>query len=104
MKPFPAAPTVLNTGGRHTEFDRRVVPGLGSGDDERLGGGVSGADVMGMKVDSQVLVVGGHELPVASLAVRDSVPDPPGLVGMDVLRGTVLACASDLDRHVLWQV
>ena len=104
VKPFAAVPTVLNTGGRHTEFDRRVVPELASGEDERLGGGVSGADVRGVKVDSQVLVVGGHELPVASLAVRDSVPDPPGLVGMDVLRGTVLACATDLDRQVLWQV
>jgi len=30
--------------------------------------------------------------------------DPQGMVGADVLRGTVLACAADRRRQVLWQV
>lgn len=104
VRPFAEVPTILNTGGRGTEFARDVLPGLASGASERLGGGVSGADVVGVRAGPQVLVVAGQEIPVASLAVRDSVPDPPGLVGMDVLRGTVLACAADLGRQVLWQV
>jgi hypothetical protein len=30
--------------------------------------------------------------------------DPHGMVGMDVLRGTVLACTADARRPVVWQV
>lgn len=101
---YPEVPTILNTGGRNTEFARAAVPGLVHGVPEAIGAGVSGADVTGATAGAQSLVVAGHTVPVASLAVRESVPDPPGLVGMDVLRGTVLACTADLERHVLWQI
>jgi hypothetical protein len=30
--------------------------------------------------------------------------DPQGMVGADVLRGTVLACAADPGRRVIWQI
>ena len=101
---YEKVPTILNTGGKRTEFARAVVPGLTIGAPESLGAGVSGADVVGASAGMQALVVSGHQVPVAALAVREAVPDPPGLVGMDVLRGTVLACAASLDRRVLWQV
>jgi hypothetical protein len=49
-------------------------------------------------------VVDGRRLQIPSLAIRQQMHDPQGIVGMDVLRGTVLACAADLSRPVLWCV
>lgn len=104
ISPHPDLPTLLDTGGKHTEFSSDAVPGLEGAASERLGGGVSGADVLGTKVGEATLVVAGHEVPVSSLAVRASMPDPQGLVGIDVLRGTVLAVCADPGRPVLWQL
>jgi hypothetical protein len=104
IAPFPEIPTLIDTGGKRTEFARTVVPGLAAGAEERIGGGISGADVLGSLAGPQTLVVGGAEVPVPNLAVRDSMEPPHGLVGMDVLRGTVLACAHDRTRPVLWQI
>ena len=104
LRPFAALPALLNTGGKQTEFSRAAVPGLDHGPPERLGGGVSGADLIGADAGAQVLAVGGREVPVARLAVRETMHDPQGMVGMDVLRGTVLACAADHGRRVVWQI
>ncbi len=104
VRPFAEIPMLVNTGGRGTEFSRAAVPGLDSGAEERLGGGVSGADVIGSSAGAQVITVAGHDLPVAQLAVRESMHDPQGMVGMDVLPGTVLACAADRGRRVIWQI
>lgn len=104
VRPFAELPTLLNTGGKRTEFSRGAVPGLAHGSAERLGGGVSGAAVIGAGAGAQVLLVGGQEMRVAGLAVRETMHDPQGIVGMDVLRGTVLACAADRARPVFWQI
>ena len=104
VRPFPELPTLLNTGGRRTEFSKAAVPGLGDELVERLGGGVSGADVIGSSGGAQVVVVAGHDVPVARLAVREAMHDPQGMVGADVLRGTVLACGADRGRRVIWQI
>lgn len=104
IAPFPPIPTLLNTGGRGTEFAASAVPGLASGNAIRIGGGVSGADVVAASAGRQRLVVAGRELPVASLEVRSTMHDPQGIVGMDVLRGTVLAVAADPSRPVRWQL
>ena len=104
IAPFPEIETLLNTGGRHTEFARAALPGLSAGEPERLGGGVSGADVLGSLTGPQTLVVAGVEVPVPKLALRDSMEPPYGMVGMDILRGTVLACAADRTRQVLWRI
>ena len=104
ISPHAEIPTLLNTGGRHTEFSRDAVPGLADGAEERLGGGVSGADVMGARVGEATLVVAGNDLRVASLVVRGTMHDPQGMVGMDVLPGTILAVAADTSRPVLWQI
>ena len=105
ISPHPELPTMLNTGGRHTEFSSDAVPGLLDGATaERLGGGVSGVDVVGAKVGGATLVVAGHDLAVASLAVRAAMHEPQGLVGMDVLRGTTLAVCADVSRPVLWRI
>ena len=104
VRPFDELPTLLNTGGKRTEFSRSAVPGLGDGSTERLGGGVSGADVLGSSAGARVLTVAACDVPVADLAVREEMHDPQGMVGADVLRGTVLACAADRSRLVVWQV
>lgn len=104
VRPFAEIPTLLNTGGKRTEFSSAAVPGLGDGRAERLGGGVSGADVLGASAGPQTLVVAGHEVPIAQLAVRETMHDPQGMVGMDVLRGTVLTCAADPAGRVVWQL
>ena len=94
----------LNTGGRGTEFAASAVPGLGAGAAmRRIGGGVSGADVVAASAGRQTLVVDRRELPVTSLEVRSTMHDPQGIVGMDVLGGTVLAVAADPARPVRWQ-
>ena len=104
VRPFDEIPMLINTGGKRTEFSRAAVPGLGAGSQERLGGGVSGADVIGSSAGAQVIVVAGHEVPVAQLAVRETMHDPQGMVGMDVLPGSIVACAADRARRVVWQV
>jgi Aspartyl protease len=104
VRPFPEMPTLLNSGGKRTEFARDAVPGLGGSEPERLGGGVSGAAVIGEAAGAQVLDVAGHDLPVTELAVRETMHDAQGMVGIDVLRGTVLAFAGDRERPVVWQV
>jgi len=104
VRPFAEIPMLLNTGGKGTEFSSAAVSGIGDGREERLGGGVSGADVLGSAAGAQTLVVAGHEVPIAQLAVRESMPDPQGMVGMDVLRGTVLTCCADPRRRVVWRI
>jgi hypothetical protein len=101
---FEAIPSMLNTGGKATEFSTSAVPGLAVKVSERLGGGVGGSGYQGGFVGRQTLVVDGRRLPVPALAVRERMHDPQGLIGMDVLRGTVLAVAADLSRPVLWQI
>jgi hypothetical protein len=104
IRPFDAIPTLLNTGGRDTEFSASAVPGLAAGETARIGGGVSGADVMAGSAGPQTLAVRGHERAVASLKVRPTMHDPQGIVGMDLLCGTVLAVAADAARPVAWQI
>ena len=104
IRPHAEIPTMLNTGGRQTEFAAAAVPGMAGGSEERLGGGVSGADVLGVNAGEATLVVAGRDVPVASLAVRTSMHDPQGMVGMDVLPGTVLTVCADAGRPVFWQI
>ena len=96
--------TLLNSGGKRTEFSRAAVPGLAGGEEVRLGAGVSGADFGGSAAGEQILDVAGHEVHVAELMVREVMHDPEGMIGMDVLRGTVLAVAADRARPVVWQL
>lgn len=104
IAPFDPTPAMLNTGGKHTEFDVSVLPDLAPAAFERLGAGVSGADVHGSVIGAQTLVVAGASLPVGGLALREGMIYPHALVGMDVLRGTVLACDADPGGALRWQV
>ena len=104
ISPHAEIPTMLNTGGKHTEFSSDAVPSVEGAGSERLGGGLSGADVLGARVGRATLAVAGHDVLVESLAVRASMPDPQGIVGIDVLRGTILVVCADRGRPVLWQL
>jgi hypothetical protein len=105
IEPFPEVPTLVDTGGKRTEFAAAAVPGLAARDQVDLGGGVSGNRFVGRLAGAQTLVAGGARLAVPELAIRSADIHPqPGLVGMDVLRGTVVACAADTSRPVFWQV
>jgi hypothetical protein len=104
IRPHMEIPTMLNTGGMRTEFSAHAAPGALRGFQERLGGGVSGAEVTGVNVGEATLVVAGRDVRVPSLAVRRSMHDPQGMVGMDVLPGTILAVSRDICRPVFWQI
>ncbi len=99
---YDEIPTLLNTGGKSTEYSSTVMAGLTSETHERLGGGVSGADVLGWSVGAHRLMVGGRSVPLPKLSVRPQMHDPQAIIGMDALRGTVLAMAADLSRPVFW--
>ncbi len=101
---YDEIPTLLNTGGKSTEYGADVVGGLASGEQERLGGGVSGADYAGWSVGAHNLKVGGASVVLPKLSIRPQMHDPQAIVGMDALRSTVLAFANDLTKPVLWLV
>ena len=104
IEPFAPVPTMLNTGGRGTEFAVAAVPGLVGVAQGDAGKGVGGAPVLGAVVEDRILRIGGARLPVARLLIRDEIDTMLGLVGMDVLRGTVLVVSADRAKHVRWLI
>jgi hypothetical protein len=104
IEPHPRVPMLVNTGGRHTEFEPGTVPGLASGPLERIGTGVSGAAVMGATAGPQIVRLGTRGIAVPSLMLRSGMGDPPAMLGQDVLRGAVLAVGPDPATPVFLQV
>lgn len=104
IEPFATVATMLNTGGRQTEFASNAVPGLRGTGDGRGGTGVGGGRVTGSDAGERVLLVDDARIPVPRLVIRDDMDDPPGLVGQDVLRGTALICSADPDRGAVWLI
>jgi hypothetical protein len=101
IEPYDAVPTMLNTGGDTTEFALAAVPGLRGTAAIDTGLGLSGADVVGDVVDGCTLEIGGLRLPLESVLVRERMPHPPGIIGMDVLRSGILGVSADLADPVL---
>jgi hypothetical protein len=104
LEGFAEIPTMLNTGGKASEYSAAALPGLSAASIERLGGGVGGSDYWGGSVGRQTLLIGGARLPINSVKLREQMHDPQGIIGMDLLRGTVLAVARDVSRPVFWQI
>ena len=104
IDPFTDVPTMLNTGGRGTEFLAASIPGLRGTGSHVTGHGVGGGAVLGAMVEGQTLRIGSARLPVPRLFVRDQMGSAHGLVGMDVLRGTVLRVSADRRQPVSWLV
>lgn len=104
IEPFAPAATMLNTGGRGTEFAVAAVPDLVGVAPEEVGKGVGGDPVLGSVVADRMLRIGDLRLGVPRLLIRERIDTMDGLVGMDVLRGTVLALGADRRRPVSWLV
>jgi hypothetical protein len=104
LEPFDPVVTLLDSGGKSTQFVAAAVPGLRPGSATSAGHGVSGRQIVGAAVTDQTLVLDGARVRVPRIIVRESMAGPAGLVGMDVLRGTILAVNADRRQPVFWQV
>jgi hypothetical protein len=87
-----------------TQFTEAAVPGASNGPQTTSGRGVGGGESFGAELSDQKLIVGEARLPLATLIVSPEMDGRDGLVGMDVLRGTVLTVSGDPHRPVIWQV
>ncbi len=100
--------TLLDSGARGTSFAASAVPGLtvtGAAGSDTSGRAIGGEQMTAPFVLGKSLRVGGARLPVDRLFVPPAMPgEIDGLVGMDVLRGTVLLLWADPARPVLWLV
>ena len=89
---FPPVVMMLDTGARTTYAAPTAAPGLGEGGVRRsTGRGVGGSESFGVDVPGRVLHVGDAALPVNLVIAEHDLGIPGCVVGMDVLRGTVLA-------------
>jgi Retroviral aspartyl protease. len=104
IDPFAAVATMLNTGGRATEFAEAAVPGLRGTGLHSTGHAVGGGAVLGAAVEGQTLRVGDAKLSVPRLIVREAMGSAQGLIGMDILGGTVIMVSADRSRPVSWLI
>ncbi len=104
IEPFGAVVTMLDSGGKRTTFARSALPGLEGGERRSSGRGVGGTEAFATEARDQVLLAGGHRLPLATVLLGDEMEGRAGLVGMDALRGSVLTVSSDPHRPVMWQL
>ncbi len=104
IEPFEPVPATLNTGGSETEFAAAAVPGLVGIEPGHTSHGVGGSLVVGTAAENRVLRVGEARRSVPRLLIREEIHSVQGLIGMDVLRGTVLLVAADPRRPVRWLV
>ncbi len=104
LVPFPPVVTLLDSGGKSTEFVASAVPGLEAGPRGTSGRGVGGGEIVGSVVEGRTLAVADAGVSVPRLIVREAMDGQDGLVGMNVLRGTVLAVRADRTQPVLWMV
>ncbi|HET7521404.1 MAG TPA: hypothetical protein VFK61_07690, partial [Candidatus Limnocylindria bacterium] len=96
--------TLLDTGGKGTETRASSVPDLSGGELRSTGHGVGGTEAFGRDVEGQALEAGGARIPVERLILRDVMPHYDILVGMDTLRGSVLAVTHDQAQPVHWLI
>jgi hypothetical protein len=103
IKPFAPVWACLNTGGRYTEFARSAVATLrtaGRGADVV---GVSGTRGRTFEVRGQTLRVRGASFALSKLLVRESMK-PDGLIGISVLRSTVMVLHPNAAQPMIWFV
>ena len=104
LDPFDEVVTLLDSGGKSTEFVAAAVPGLRPGAAATSGHGVGGGQVVGWEATDQTIIAGTARVKAARVIVRESMDGQDGLIGMDVLRGTTLAVHSDRRQPVFWLV
>jgi hypothetical protein len=104
IEPFAEVSTLLDSGGKASDVVASAVPGLSGDEIASSGRGVGGTESFGSVALDQVLLVGEVRLPMPRLVVRDEVEGRGILVGMDLLRGTILAVHGDMAQPVFWQL
>ena len=104
IEPFDDVSTLLDTGGKASDVVASAVPGLSGDEVASSGRGVGGNESFGAVALDQVLRVGEVRLPVPRLVVRDEIEGRGILVGMDLLRGTIVTVTGDPALPVFWQV
>jgi hypothetical protein len=104
VEPYPPVPFLFNTGSRDTELARQAAPDLSAGPSGPIGRGVSGAQILGARTGPQVLRLGDVRVALDSVTLRTDLGEPMGMLGQDVLRGTVVAVGPERGSPVLWQV
>jgi len=104
IEPHEAVITLLDTGGKASDVVASAVPGLSGEKTESSGRGVGGTELFGGVVVDQVLRVGEAAIPLPRLVVIGDVEGRGILVGMDVLRGTIITVSGDPAMPVYWQV
>ena len=102
IEPFPPGPDDAQHRRSRDGVRHRAVPGLVGVEPERVGHGVGGSVVRGSSVGERTLTRRRRDVPVTGLLVRDEVGSMQGLIGMDVLRGTILVVSADDRRPVTW--
>jgi hypothetical protein len=103
VEPFLSVTTMLNTGS-DTEFAKKAVPGLAGELSQNIGHGVGGTQVFGQGIAGQILLVGNARFVLPNLLVREEMSPTNGIVGMDVLMGTVLAISASRAEPIQWLV
>jgi hypothetical protein len=89
---YPPVAAMLDTGAKTTYAAQSAVPGLGEGGVRRsTGRGVGGTEAFGVDVPGRVLRFGDVSLPVDLVVAEHDLGFAGCVVGMDVLRDTVLA-------------
>ncbi len=100
---FAPVVTMLDTGAKATYAAQDAVPGLGEGGVPRsTGRGVGGTESFGIDVPGRELHVGDATLPVDLLIAGHELGIARCVVGMDLLRGTVLAVGGPPGSPVRW--
>jgi hypothetical protein len=103
IEPHAPVATMLNTGTEESAFASEVVPHL-RGEHHTRGRGATGAGVRGQVVSDQVLTVGDTRFKIPLLLVRKRCRGPPGMIGMDLLKGTVLVINPEPDDPIHWLI
>jgi hypothetical protein len=102
---YPEVLTLLDSGARSTSFAEDAVPGLTGGAEAVSGRGLAGREIRAPVVEGARLRVADAVLPIGSLFVTPEAHGVvQGVIGMDLLRGTVLVLAADVASPVTWFV
>jgi Aspartyl protease len=104
IEPFDEVITLLDSGGKFSDVVASAVPGLSGDEIASSGRGVGGSESFGKVALDQVLRVGEARVPIPRLIVRDEAEGHGILVGMDLLRGTIVTVTADPALPVFWQV
>jgi hypothetical protein len=104
IEPHPPVVTLIDTGGKASDVVASAVPGLTGELSESTGRGVGGTERFGAVVTDQVLRLGEARVPIPRLVVTEDIEGRGILIGMDVLRGTIVTVSGDQAQPVFWQL